>query len=129
MLAHTRGLRHPALTSRGDIIVKQILGACCLAALSACAKNPEAIVPVTMPVNAYSGLSCDQLAAEMQKSTTALTTVESQQRQAVTGDAVGVFLIGVPVSSLTGADREGDVALHKGEVIAIREQQRQRGCS
>lgn len=97
--------------------------------LVGCAKNPESITPMTMPVNAYSGLTCDQLAAERQKSAAALASVEAQQRQAVTGDAVGVFLIGVPMSSLTGADKEGLVAQHKGELIAIQTAQRNAKCS
>lgn len=81
-----------------------------------------------MPPNAYSGLTCEQLFAEHQKSSAALAAVEVQQRQAVTGDAVGVFLIGVPMSSLSGADKEGLVAQHKGEVIAIQAQQRNQKC-
>lgn len=101
---------------------------CAALMLVGCAKNPESISPMAMPVNAYSGLTCEQLAAEYQRSSYALASVEAQQRQAVTGDAVGVFLIGVPMSSLTGADKEGLVAQHKGEVIAIQVAQRNQGC-
>lgn len=96
--------------------------------LAGCAKNPDAIAPMTMPVNAYAGLSCGQLAHEHHRSSLALQQVEAQQRQAVTGDAVGVFLIGVPVSSLSGADKEGLVAQHKGEIIAVEHMLRSRGC-
>lgn len=96
--------------------------------VAGCAKNPEAIVPMSMPANAYTGLSCDQLAVEFQKTATALRAVETDQRQAVAGDAVGVFLIGVPMSSLTGGDKEGAIAQHKGEVIAIQASQRAQGC-
>ena len=96
--------------------------------LIGCAKNPDKITPMTMPVNAYSGLTCEQLATEHQRSSQALAAVSEQQRSAVTGDAVGVFLIGVPMSSLTGADKEGLVAQHKGEVIAIEGAQRSQGC-
>ena len=96
--------------------------------IAGCAKNPEAIVPMSMPANAYTGLSCGQLNTEFQKSAGSLHGVEVQQRQAVAGDAFGVFLIGVPVSSLTGADKEGAVAQHKGEVIAIQAAQRARNC-
>jgi len=35
------------------------------------------------------------------------------------GDAVGVFLIGVPVSSLSGSDKEGLIATSKGKVTAL----------
>jgi hypothetical protein len=96
--------------------------------LAACARNPESIAPMTMPVNAYSGLSCQQLAEEHRRSSLALAQVESQQRQAATGDAVGVFLIGVPVSSLGGGNVEGQVAQRKGELVSIEAQQRQQRC-
>jgi hypothetical protein len=48
-----------------------------------------------------------------------LASLESQQRSAVAGDAVGVFLIGVPVSSLTGGDKAGLIAAEKGKVLAL----------
>ena len=98
-------------------------------ALAGCAKNPDAIAPMSMPVNAYAGLSCDQLVAEHQRASSALMAVEKQQRQAAAGDAVGVFLIGVPVSSLSGADKEGLVAQHKGEIIAIEGAMRSQQCA
>ncbi|MFU0507384.1 hypothetical protein [Pseudaminobacter sp. NGMCC 1.201702] len=108
---------------------KLIAAAFVASVLVGCAKNPESITPMAMPVNAYSGLNCGQLTAEHQRSAAALTAVEAQQRQAVTGDAVGVFLIGVPMSSLTGADKEGMVAQHKGELIAIKAAQRSAKCA
>ena len=48
-----------------------------------------------------------------------LAALETKQRSAVTGDAVGVFLIGVPVSSLTGNDVAGSIGASKGKVIAL----------
>lgn len=98
-------------------------------ALAGCAKNPDAIAPISMPVNAYAGLSCDQLAIEHRRSAAALAAVSQQQKQAATGDAVGVFLIGVPVSSLSGGDKEGLVAQHKGEVVAIEGALRAQRCA
>lgn len=102
-----------------------------LAALgtAGCAKNPDAIVAVNISQHAYSGLSCQQLAAEHQRSSLALAAVSQQQRQAATNDAVGVFLIGVPVSSLSGNDKEGLVAQHKGEIIAIEGAMRVGNCT
>ena len=99
------------------------------AAAAGCAKNPDAIAPITMPVNAYSGLSCEQLAVEHRRSSEALQAVSKQQTQAATGDAVGVFLIGVPVSSLSGGDKEGLVAQHKGEIVAIEGAMRAGRCA
>lgn len=97
--------------------------------VAGCAKNPDAIAPMAMPVNAYAGLTCEQLAQEMQTTEGALTALEVDQRQAVMGDAVGVFLIGVPLSSLSGADKEGLIAQKKGEKVAIQGAQRNQGCN
>lgn len=91
-----------------------------LAALSvaACAQSPSAIQPVSMG-NAYAGLSCSNaramLAAERQK----LMALNEAQNGAVVGDALGVALIGVPVSSLSGGDKAGDIATSKGKVVAL----------
>jgi hypothetical protein len=43
-----------------------------------------------------------------------LAIVSNQQNKAVTGDALGVFLIGVPVSSMSGGDHETEIAILKG---------------
>lgn len=107
---------------------RMIVAAFAASMLAGCAKNPDSITPMTMPVNAYAGLSCQQLNSEHQKSSASLASAEAQQRQAVTGDAVGVLLIGVPMSSLTGADKEGLVAQHKGELIAITAAKRNAKC-
>ena len=84
-----------------------------------CAKNPEAVVPLQMPPNAYAGLTCDQLGSEARQTDAALMQLTADQKQAVTGDAIGVFLIGVPVSSLSGADKEGLLALPIGDVASL----------
>jgi len=110
-------------------LVLPVLAGVLAGALAGCAKNPDAIAPISMPVNAYGGLSCDQLAVEHRRSSAALAAVSRQQEQAATGDAVGVFLIGVPVSSLSGGDKEGLVALHKGEIVAIEGAMRAQGCA
>ena len=100
-----------------------------VAGLAGCAKNPDAIAPISMPANAYGGLSCEQLVTEHRRSSAALAAVSQQQKQAATGDAVGVFLIGVPVSSLSGGDKEGLVAQHKGEIVAIEGAMRSQQCA
>ncbi|TPM56493.1 hypothetical protein FJ959_15655 [Mesorhizobium sp. B2-2-4] len=43
-----------------------------------------------------------------------LAVLTNQQSKAATGDALGVFLIGVPVSSLSGGDHETEIAILKG---------------
>jgi hypothetical protein len=43
----------------------------------------------------------------------------NSQNNAATGDAVGVFLVLLPVGSIFGADKEGELAQAKGEVLAL----------
>nr|WP_170610858.1 hypothetical protein [uncultured Ruegeria sp.] len=86
--------------------------------VSACAQSPSAIAPVSM-AGAYTNTSCSQAANILHQEQTRLAALSSKQEGAVVGDAVGVFLIGVPVSSLSGADVSGDIAATKGKVLAL----------
>ncbi len=86
---------------------------------SACARRPDAIVPVAIPADVYMAMSCTRLASELVNEQTKLAALSSAQNSAATGDAVGVFLIGVPASSVFGGDQEGNVAVSKGKVLAI----------
>ena len=86
--------------------------------LAACAKSPDAIAPVSMG-NAFDGMSCQQAAQSLSAERQSLAALEAKQRSAATGDALGVFLIGVPVSSLTGSNVEGQIAASKGKALAL----------
>ncbi|MGP4802769.1 hypothetical protein ACSV5G_03270 [Agrobacterium cavarae] len=98
-------------------------------AVTACAKRPDAIVPVDVPMAAYGNMDCQSLAQEYLKEQTALLAVSKQQNDAATGDAFGVFLIGVPMSSTFGGGKEGQVAVTKGKVNAIEANLRSKGCN
>lgn len=101
----------------------------CGLAVSSCAKRPDAIVPVDMPMAAYSNLDCQALAREFINEHASLSAVSKQQHDAATGDAVGVFLVGVPMSSTFGGDKEGQVAVAKGKVNAIEANMKAKGCN
>ncbi len=89
-----------------------------LVVLASCAKRPDAIVPVDFPMAAYTNMSCAHLNQELTKEQAALTAISKEQSAAATGDALGVFLIGVPTSGALGGDKEGRVAVAKGKVQA-----------
>lgn len=90
-----------------------------LAALTAaCAQSPSAIAPVSMG-DAYASVSCSKARGMLTTEQTTLASLSSKQQGAVMGDALGVFLIGVPVSSLSGGDQEGAIATSKGKVVAL----------
>ncbi|AZO44346.1 hypothetical protein EJ076_26225 [Mesorhizobium sp. M7D.F.Ca.US.005.01.1.1] len=73
-----------------------------LAGLAGCATPPDKIsgIPNSGP--------CTQ--ADRQR----LAVISNQQNKAATGDALGVFLIGVPVASMSGGDHEAEIAILKG---------------
>lgn len=96
--------------------------------LTGCAKRPDAIVPVDIPLATYSGLNCSQLASERAAEDDKLAALSKQQNKAANGDVVGVFLIGLPVGSAFGADKEGEVAVAKGKVQAIDNTIKSKGC-
>lgn len=93
-----------------------------------CAKRPDAIVPVDIPMAAYTNLGCPALVQELLKEQNNLAALSKQQNQAATGDAIGVFLVGVPASSTFGGDKEGQVAVSKGKVNALNSAMMSKGC-
>lgn len=107
---------------------KLLISVAILLSVASCAKRPDAIVPVDIPMAAYTNESCDHLAQELVKEQQNLAAVSKDQNQAATGDAVGVFMLGVPVSSTFGGDKEGQVAVAKGKVQAIENARKSKGC-
>jgi hypothetical protein len=82
-------------------IVAILLGGI-IAANAACAKAPDRIMPVA---NAGPCTDEDRLK---------LAELSAKQQEAANADALGVFLIGVPVASAGGADNEAEIAILKG---------------
>jgi hypothetical protein len=81
---------------------KLALAFAAVALLAGCATPPERIKPVA---------NAGQCTAQDRER---LSLLSNKQSQAATGDALGVFLIGVPVASLAGADNEAEIAILKG---------------
>ena len=79
-----------------------IKAAAIVALLAGCATHPDRIVAV-----ANAGECTAQDRAR-------LATLVKQQKDARTADTIGVILVGVPVASLTGKDREAEIAVLKG---------------
>ena len=106
---------------------KLILPICLAMLLSACAKTPSSIAPMAVSSSEYTDLSCNQLTSEFTSVSAKLAEAESNQRDKVAADAVVVFLVLIPPSSMTG-DYEADVARYKGEKIAIERALDRNGC-
>lgn len=99
------------------------------AAVSACAKKPENIAAVPMDTATYERMSCRSLATEEAKITAELNALSAAQTNAANSDALGVFLLGIPWSSMSGNDKEALIAVAKGRVDAINTVQASKGCS
>lgn len=91
-----------------------------LAALTVagCAQGPDAIAPIPMG-NAYATADCRSAASALSAERANLSALENRQRGAAAGDVIGVLLIGVPVSSMTGGDVSGQIAASKGKILAL----------
>lgn len=98
---------------------------CAVSLISACAQSPDAISPVSM-AGAYDHAGCTQARSLLSAERTNLDALSAAQKNAVAGDAIGVFLIGVPVSSLSGSDKAGAIATSKGKILAL--EARLSGC-
>ncbi|RFB93591.1 hypothetical protein B5K11_13800 [Rhizobium leguminosarum bv. trifolii] len=107
---------------------KIIIAFAATAALAGCAKRPDAIVQVDIPMAAYTNLSCEALAGELKRERAKLDDLSKQQISAANGDAFGVFLVGVPIGSVAGGDKEGEIAASKGKVSAMQSAGMSKGC-
>lgn len=107
---------------------KVLVIAALAAALSGCAKKPEEIAAANIGDSAYRGQSCQQLAQAKTKITHDLDNLSAAQKSAATGDAWGVFLLGLPLSSMSGNDKETAISVAKGHVQAIETEQQSKGC-
>lgn len=96
----------------------KLLAVAVAVALSACANRPESIHASFVSHEKFTHLDCAALAAKLADTRSELEKVSKMQDGKATADAVGVFLLGIPFSKLSG-DHEADVARLKGEVEAI----------
>lgn len=99
-----------------------------LAMLAGCAAKPETIAPAYVSTIPYETWTCAQLASEAQHIEGAMTAAYAQQNQARTNDAVGVFFIGLPVSSMSGGNIAPQIATLKGQQEAVRQTMQKNGC-
>jgi len=98
-------------------------------ALAGCAAPPESIAPSYVSPISYNNFSCSDLAGESARVDAALVQASSQQEQAHGNDVVGVLLIGVPVSTLSGTNVAPQVASLKGQQEAIHLAAVQKKCA
>ena len=108
-------------TQKDRTMKKLILVLPLLAMTAACASRPESIVPVGGGnVSVHDGKSCSTLHNEKAEVDQLVQALSARQNKAANADAWGVFLLGVPVASLSGAEVEAELAIAKGDQLSLR---------
>lgn len=104
------------------------LGLAMVLALSSCAKSPESIQAAYVSDVPFKNWSCSELGEESLRLSSALAVASEQQENARTNDTIGVILIGLPVSSLSGDNIAPQIAQLKGEAKAVQSAMRFNNC-
>lgn len=115
--------------AEGEIMKLRYLGVIATLGLSACAVAPESIAPAYVSEVQYQGFTCKQLGEESGRLDAAYSTAAAQQDKARTDDTVGVILIGLPVSSMSGANVAPQIANIKGQQQAVQQAMIQKNCT
>ena len=87
--------------------------------LASCAERPENIAAIPMDNAGYNNLSCKKLAREETQIRNDLDALSARQNKTASRDFWGVFLLGLPVSSMSGSDKEALIGVAKGKLDAI----------
>ena len=99
------------------------LGLVATLALAACGNNAA-----TTPAKKKTELSLYNDKGAWSKYFEDMGALSKQQISAANGDAFGVFLVGVPIGSVAGGDKEGEMAASKGKVSAMQSAGMSKGC-
>ncbi len=100
----------------------------CAFTISACAKSPDAVAAAQIDDSAYLQLSCSTLRQKEAEGEAAVGTLSAQQKAAADNDALGVFLLGLPLASMSGNDPEAQLSIAKGQLNAIKSAKAKKGC-
>ena len=87
--------------------------------LQACAKRASAIAPAVVPTANYEGYDCDELKTMLAQKTASKNALVRTQNNAATMDSVAIWFTLLPLGTVFGMDREGEVAQVKGETMAL----------
>ena len=88
-------------------------------AIAGCASGAESVAPIALPSSNYKGLSCNETKTSLAQARARQAALSKTQNNAQAGDMVGVFFVLLPLGSVFGDDVEGELALAKGEVLAL----------
>lgn len=109
--------------------MKKIVICAAMLLAAGCAKQPEDIAATPVSVDPYMQMECTQLAQLKMQKESELAKLEKDQKETADQDAAAMAVIHVPVGSMTGSDREPEVARAKGEVQAVNSAYQSKTCA
>lgn len=96
--------------------------------VSACSPRPENIEAADIGQGAYNSMSCRQLSERQLHYNQELTNLSAAQNRAASGDAWGVFLLGLPVSRMSGGDKATEISVTRGHLNEIAREMQRKNC-
>lgn len=105
-----------------------VVGLCLVMTVASCSQRPENIEAADIGQGAYAQMNCRQLAERQLHFNQRLTDLSAAQNRAATGDAWGVFLLGLPVSRMSGGDRATEISVTRGHLNEIAREQQRKNC-
>lgn len=96
--------------------------------LAGCAKPPGEIAPAAISADPYRQMSCAGLGSEKARKEAELERLSNHQQETADRDKAWMTIIHVPVASMANGDKEPEIARVKGELGAIENASRAKGC-
>lgn len=109
--------------------MKKIVICAAMLLAAGCAKRPEDIAAIPVASDTYMQMECPQLVQLKTQKDAELAALEKHQKQVADHDAAAMAVIHVPVGSMSGGDKEEQVARAKGEVQAITSAYQSKNCA
>ncbi|MBX9459075.1 MAG: hypothetical protein KL863_25270 [Rhizobium sp.] len=109
--------------------MKKIVICAAILLVAGCAKRPEEIMATPVAVEPYMQMECPALAQLKMQKDAELVRLEKEQNQAAEHDTAAMAVVHVPVASMSGKDKEPEVARAKGEVQAINSAYQSKNCA
>ena len=96
--------------------------------LAGCAKMPEDISASQVSADPYMQMSCERLASERAAKQAEYDRVAKIQEETSKRDEAWMAIVHVPVASMSNGDNEPQIASLKGQLNAISQASRAKGC-
>ena len=97
--------------------------------LAACATAPGSVRPTMVSDDTYRNAPCDRLTSERSRIDGAYADAAHAQTRTRQVDFVGLLLVGLPISTLTGHSHTKEIGLLKGQREAVERAYAAGGCA